>query len=240
MLQKNNVLKILAGCLMLIIIAFVSIGVVNGQGDECEGRDRIGRDNCYLNGAQAVEDCLPIESDNIQAQCTDKFLLGLDNVLHCDDVPLVFKAKCQSIVTLNVYPDNIEKCYNLIFNYQGECVKTYVQKKSISDLNYCLLLESSFQKDCAYQVAVNKYAVMPFPFGDKANEETKEVCNQYEGEIKQGCLDYFQFAKTTSKIVKIFGLGFLGILIFSVLGVLIPIVLFVVLIIFLVKRRREH
>lgn len=209
---------------------------------ECNNiQDFIVRDRCVAAQTQTIEDCWQVQAGatffDSREKCFERFLPNVVNEDDCTKVPEELKSKCYSYMTLNQYPEDISKCYGLTFNYQEECIKTYISQREISDPNYCQNIKGDFQRSCAYQATLNKYP----PLVSKIDES---ICDQYTGEIKNGCLDYVKFRKTTKTFLTIFGLGAGGsILMIIFLSVLVPVIILVTLIIIivlLIKKKKEE
>lgn len=232
MLNKNFIIILLSVAVLLLVSPW-SQGIAYAQNNSCIDKNGTDRDSCYSDQAQSINDCAQIESGTWTTECLEKFLPNLSTTTQCDNIPEKFKVQCYATVTLNIYPDNISKCYDLLFSYQKECVETYIHKKNISDPNYCNNIKNDFQRSCAYQATLNKYP----PFSNYKTKLSEDVCNGYQGEIKNGCLDYVHFLGVGKKFLTVF------LSMFAIFGgmflfvTLVPIL--ATLIILIVMKRRQ-
>ncbi|MBI2675234.1 MAG: hypothetical protein HYX24_02155 [Candidatus Aenigmarchaeota archaeon] len=202
----------------------------NADISACDADD-VSFDSCISSNAEKIGDCMTISDSIHLTSCAERFLESTINETECEAIDARVRAKCYSFAVLNNYPDNITKCYGILYSYQEECVRTFVGKKRISDPNYCLEVKKEMQAACSYQATLNKY-----PFFD--NGASENACDAYEGEIKKGCLDYFKFRKTAFDITKIFVGSFFAVIIGS-FALFIIIVLAVIVIILRRSKAEE-
>lgn len=259
--QHSNSEKLILRIGFAVLLLLFFMRAANAQVSHCEQeKNVIRRDQCYLDNARSVTDCEPIYSNLTKGECIEKnaqsiedclkiekatvskrrcierFLTSFNEPSQCDVIPEEYQAECYANVTYNNYPEEISKCYDLTPAYQDECIAIYIKRKEIADLNYCSEIKTDLQKECAYWASLNKY------FDVSANKlkqgVTKEECDQYQGEIKAGCVKFFNSAKTTG-VVGLFGFGLIGstILILFLPALIVGAVITVIVIIVRRKRR---
>jgi hypothetical protein len=216
---------------LLILAVFVSANL-----SECYNMESFQQKRCLLDRVEKIDDCrlLRDESTIYYEQCVERFINSMTDVNDCEKVPVTMQGKCFSYVTFNTNPDDISSCYSLNYAYQKDCVRIYLQKKRISDTNYCNEIKPDFQRECGYQTTLQKYPIF-------LSNATKEVCNDYTGEIKSGCEDYFDFIKFSGKAIGgFFGTMMLLVLIPLVVILVIVVVIVVVIVIVATKKDKEE
>jgi len=254
--SKKLILR--TGFAVLLLLFFAR--TANAQVSHCEQeKNVIRKDQCYLDNARSVEDCEPIYSSLTkgecieknaqsiedclkiekatasQSKCIEKFLANFTELSRCDSLSEKYQAECYANVTYNNHPDEISKCYDLSSEHQDECIAVYIKRKEISDPSYCFEIKTELQKECAYWASFNRY------FDASSNKPkagvSKEECDQYQGEVKKGCIRFFN----SVGIFTIFGLGLVvSVIIFLFLPALLFAAIITVVVIIVRRRHRKR
>lgn len=193
--------------------------------------DFMERERCIEQFAQSTEDCQKILDKNDRKKCYNKFIDYVDEEEECQDYPEELREECYANAIVNKYPDQIEKCYDLVYMYQKGCVRNFVQIKNITDPNFCRDVKEDFQKICAKQAVRNHYPV----FALKKDVDAS-ICEQYEGNIKEGCLSHFESVGSEKVLVA----GFFGIMLLWFFGPAIFLIILAVIIIIIIKKIKKR